>query len=134
PAQERFEVDPWREGPLAGPLGVAVHDAVENLQAVVAHPERVSVRKGQAQLAADLTMILDDPVQFTAGVLARHAYLRQQPRDRLLQIPIHHGNSFGATDCGAPSSAAIIMPNSRSITSISCAWLCSAINRKFDIN
>src|SRR5439155_26615258 len=103
PAQERFEVDPWREGPLAGSLGVAVHDAIKDLQAVVAHAQRVGVGKGQAQLAADLAMIFDDTVKFTAGVLARLAYLRQLPVDCLLQIPIHHGNSFGATDRGAPS-------------------------------
>src|SRR5207302_3697497 len=49
-AQLPFEIEPGGKGPLARPLRIVVHDAVEHLQAVVAHAERVGVRKGQAEL------------------------------------------------------------------------------------
>ena len=53
-AQLGLEIEPRREGPFAGPLRIVVHDRVQDLQAVMAHAERVGVGKGQAELAAHL--------------------------------------------------------------------------------
>lgn len=38
---------------------------------MVAHPNRVGVRKTKAQLAADSTMVFDDDVSLAAHVLSR---------------------------------------------------------------
>src|SRR5262249_30615518 len=91
-AQLSLEVEPGRESTFAGPLRVVVHDGVEDLQAVMAHAQTVGVRKGQAQLAADLTMVLDHAMEFTADVLSRRLHLRQEPGNRFLEGRIQHGN------------------------------------------
>ena len=80
-AEHRFEIEPRREGPLAGPLRIAVERAVEHLEAVVAHAERVSVRKAEAKRAANLGVILGDAVDFAAHVLSGRGHPRQQAED-----------------------------------------------------
>ena len=50
---------------------------VENLQAVMAHADRVGVGKRQADPAANLAMILDHRVQLAAQILGRHLHPRQ---------------------------------------------------------
>src|SRR5262249_43180068 len=71
PAQFAFEIDPRRKGPFAGPLRIAVHDRVENLQPMVAHSKRIRVGKAKRQLAANLRMILDNAIEFAAKILRR---------------------------------------------------------------
>ena len=56
-AQRGLEVGQRRERPLAGPVA-AVHQAVEHLEPVVAHPQGVGVGKGQADRAARGAMVL----------------------------------------------------------------------------
>src|SRR5262249_29580096 len=89
-AQLLFEVERRRKGTFAGPLRGAVHDAVEHLQPVMTHAERVAVGEGEARLAAHPAMVLDHGVQLAAGVLGGHLNARQQPRDRFLQRRIDH--------------------------------------------
>ena len=80
-AQLRLHVDPRREGPFAGPIGPLVHQRVENLQAVMAHPDGVGVGKSQAQLAADLRVILADRVQLAPQILGWTLHIGEQPID-----------------------------------------------------
>jgi hypothetical protein len=70
---------------------MAVHERVQHLQAVMAHADRVHVRKRHTQLAADGTMIFADHVQFAADVLGRLQNARQnEPRDEIFQFDIKH--------------------------------------------
>ena len=70
-AQGGLEVGQRREDALAGPV-VGVHQAVEDLQPVVAHPQGVGVGKSQANRAPhvrwSLTMLFSSPPTYCAGV------------------------------------------------------------------
>src|SRR5439155_12225110 len=85
-----LEVEPRREGPIAGPLGIVVHDRVKDLQAVMAHAQAVGVGEGQTEFAPHLAMILDNGVQLTANVLGRHLHPRQQPKGSFLESGLNH--------------------------------------------
>src|SRR5262249_24385591 len=99
-AQLGLEIDPRRERPLAGPLRVAVHDRVQDLEAVGAHAEAVGVREGEAQLAANLPVVLGDAVQFAADVLRWHLDPRQHAVDGFLQGRVEHGDRPFSTGWG----------------------------------
>src|SRR5581483_10282652 len=90
-AQLLLEIDPGCERPLARPLRVAIHDGVEHLQAVMAHAQRVRVGKGEAQLAANVAMVLGDTVEFAAKVLRRRLHARQERQDGVFERAIEHG-------------------------------------------
>src|SRR5262249_58521576 len=83
-------VGPRRERPLTGPPGVRVHQAVKDLEPVVAHPELVGVRERQAQLPANLPVVLDDAIQLAADVLGGRPDAWQDPEDRFFQRGIEH--------------------------------------------
>ena len=57
---------------------------------MVAHAQGVGVGKGQAELAADLAMVLDDDVQLAADVLGGRLHARQQAMNRFLERRIEH--------------------------------------------
>ena len=46
------------ERPLADPVLAIVHQRVKNLQPVVAHTDRIGIRKGQAQLTPHVRVVL----------------------------------------------------------------------------
>ncbi len=71
-----------------------------HLQAVVADAQRVGVGEGQAELAADLAMVLDDAVQLAADVLRGHLHARQDAIDGLTEGGVEHGRIFLAEGCG----------------------------------
>ena len=83
-AQLGFHVGPGGEDALAGPIGPAVHQRVENLQAMMAHADRVGVGKRQAEPAADVAMILDHRVQLAPQILGRHLHPRQDVTDEIV--------------------------------------------------
>jgi hypothetical protein len=70
--KEGLKVAPGSKSPLAGPLGIGIHEGVKNLQTMMAHAERISIREGKAQLAPHLAVILYNAVELTTHVLARH--------------------------------------------------------------
>src|SRR5262249_42572594 len=80
-----------REGPLAGPLRIVVHEAVEHLQAVMTGAQRVGIGEGETELAADGT-VLDDAVQLAANVLCRHLHARQDSQHLILQRLAHESS------------------------------------------
>ena len=51
----------------------------------MAHAERVGVGERQAELAADLAVVLDDAVQLAAEVLGRRLHARQETGNRFSQ-------------------------------------------------
>src|SRR5579871_334631 len=113
-AQLGFKVEPGGEGTLAGPLWVVVQDRVQNLQAVMAHAQCIGVGEGQAELAADLAVVLDDAIQLAAHVLGRHLDARQDTGDGFLQGRIEHGLlRFGERGASAPCYVALIREASR---------------------
>ena len=85
-----LEIGQRRERPLAGPAG-RVHQAVEHLEPVVAHPQGIGVGERQADGPARGPVVLDDAVQLAADVLARGPDVGQDPRnDRVFQFLIQH--------------------------------------------
>ncbi len=85
---------PGRERPFADPIGPAVHQRVEHLQAVMAHADRVGVGKRQAELAADRAMVLANHIQLAADILRRPLHARQNPpRDEFLELDVEHGST-----------------------------------------
>ena len=103
PAQDRFEIEPRREGPFAGPLRVGVHDAVQHLQAVMAHADRVGVGKSQAEPAANLPVILGDAVRLAAGILGRRRHAGQQSEDFIAEGRVEHEMIIAAINLDYPT-------------------------------
>ena len=89
-AQGFFEVGQGGEGPLAGPA-LGVHEAVEDLEPVVAHAQGIGVGEGQAERPLRLAVVLQDAIQLAAGVLAGGRHIGQDAGgDVLLQGRIQH--------------------------------------------
>ena len=89
-AKRRLEVRQRREDALTRPV-TPVHDAVQDLHPVMAHPERISVGKRQAYRSLDLRMILADAVLLAARVLRGGLDRRQNAAgDERLQVAILH--------------------------------------------
>ena len=62
----------------------------------MAHADGVGVGKRQAQLAADLAMVLADHVQFAAQILGRHLHARQDlAGDEFFELGVEHGSTVG---------------------------------------
>ena len=89
-AEDRLEVEPGSERPLAGPLRVVVHDRVEDLQAVMAHAERVGVGEAEGDLAANGAVVLGDAVELAAEILGGRLHLRQVADDGVLERRVEH--------------------------------------------
>ena len=86
----RLEVGQRREGALARPVR-GVHQAVEHLEPVVAHPQRVGVGEGQADRPPDVPVVLADAVQLAPEVLRGGLDVGQDSReDHVLQVGIEH--------------------------------------------
>ncbi len=89
--QRGLEVGQRRERPLAGPAG-RVHQAVEHLEPVVAHPQGIRVGKRQADGSPRGPVVLGDAVQLAPHVLAGGSDVGQDPRnDDVFQILVQHG-------------------------------------------
>ena len=85
--QRALEVGQRRERPLAGPAG-RVHQAVEHLEPVMAHPQGVGVGKRQADGSSHGPVVLGDAVELAADVLAGRSDVGQDPRnDERLSVP-----------------------------------------------
>ena len=99
PPQGVLEIRQGRERPLAGPA-LGVHQAVEHLESVVAHAQRVGVGEGQADGPPHGPVILPHAVQLTTDVLARGLDPGQDPRnDEVFQFLVQHGfPTFEAVD------------------------------------
>ena len=116
-SQLGLEVEPRRERPLAGPLRIVVHDAVEDLQAVVTHAERISIGESEAELAANLAVILDDAVQLAADVLGRHLHAGKKARHGFLQRGILHRSLLSRWRICRSVRVPSIMPDQGSLVS-----------------
>ena len=82
PAEGGLEVGQGGEDPLAGPVG-GVHQAVEHLEAVVAHAQGVGVGEGQAERPPGRPVVLADAVHLAPQVLRGGLDIRQDPRGHL---------------------------------------------------
>jgi len=95
-AEPVFHVRPGRKDAFAVPVVAGVHQRVQYLQTVMAHPDRVRIRKGQAQPAPNGAGVFANHVPFAADVLGRHFHSHQDAIDQmLLQIRLVHGRLSG---------------------------------------
>ena len=69
-SQLLFHVGPWSENAFAAPVVTTIHHAVENLQTMVAHPDRVGIGESHAQFAAHGRVVFDNDIAFAANVLS----------------------------------------------------------------
>ena len=92
-SQRGLEIGKRRERPLAGPVS-RIHQAIQHLEPVMAHPEGVRVGKCQANRSSRGPMVLDDTVELAPHVLARGSHVGQDPRnDLVFQIVVEHDRS-----------------------------------------
>ncbi len=84
-----------------------VHQAVEHLEPVVAHPQGIRVGKRQADGSARGPVVLRDAVQLAPHVLGGGSNVRQDPRnDVVFQILVQHVSSTSAVNRGDDRASA----------------------------
>ncbi len=75
-AERLLEIRQGREGTLASPAEI-VHQAVEDLEAMMTHPQGIGIRERQTQRSATGLMILGDAVTLPSDILGRCLDARQ---------------------------------------------------------
>jgi len=83
-AEVGFHVRPRRKDAFTVPIVASVHQRVQHLQAVMAHPDRVRIGKGQTQPASHSARVFANHIPFAADVLGRHLHSHQDAIDQML--------------------------------------------------
>lgn len=77
-SQGMFHIGIGSEDTFARPVGLPVHESIEQLQSIVAHSDSIDIGKSEAESSLDGVFWFDNASEFSADVLPRQIDFREE--------------------------------------------------------